>query len=332
MKNNDPMVWRGVVVMVLTVAVFGWMLGVESTFLLMFLGIFLWIILEVFLGMVKGAKNQKIFRRDGIIVLSETEKEEKRKEAKSCYDYAYSEAKKDARSRYHVDLAGISNFIGMAQGLALNDVQTGREMQHSTGPQTDWAIVGGLTSGLAGGIAGMAAAADTIRQNEEATRRYQEQGRKIEAAGRRSYESLEKSKNDILSSKYDDFLYSVPKSELIDKLTVEVLDTQNYGVGYINATVKILANRDFVFPEGSGKKAVIDGTVRVDLYDKTGKVLMASGYYIPPNRYGNDISKTGFGTESSKSIVLKEELGVSFNEHNGYQVKLSHPNLWLLQL
>lgn len=68
------------------------------------------------------------------------------------------------------------------------------------------------------------------------------------------------------------------------------------------------------------------------MYDKDGVQLMASGYYCPPGRYGNDRTKTGFGLDGYKTITLKEEPGVSFNKHNGCQVKLSNPNLWLLQL
>ena len=86
------------------------------------------------------------------------------------------------------------------------------------------------------------------------------------------------------------------------------------------------------------QQAVIDGSVRVDLYDKDGIKLIASGYYCPPGRFGNDRTKTGFGLDEYKTIILKEEPGmsvkpgISSSEVTGYQIKLSNPNLWLLRL
>ena len=77
MKNNNPAVWRGVGVMLLAIVVFGWILGIESTFLLMFLGFFLWLVLEVSLAIRKGISDHKTFERDGIIALPEVAKEEK---------------------------------------------------------------------------------------------------------------------------------------------------------------------------------------------------------------------------------------------------------------
>jgi hypothetical protein len=185
-------------------------------------------------------RKKKDYERRGIIQLfSEEEMQKKREALMKKYDFACSCAKETAQERYHIDYSAISSYIDLGQRLAMNNVQTGMEMQKSKGPQTDWAIVGGLTSGLAGGAAGVAAAVDTMRQNEEATRKYHELGRNIVEQGCQAYQSLEKNRNDILAVKCGDLTCSAPIPGLIENLKVKILDTENYGVGYINATVNI---------------------------------------------------------------------------------------------
>lgn len=329
MKNGY--LWRGVAVIFLTVGICSWLVGIESVFLLVIIGLASWGLLELLIFAIKSKKQAEEMAKTGIIPLTEQAKKEKKEEFERDYNATREEALQTPKQRYKIDFDAIQLALDLCKGLAMNDVQTGIELQTTDAPKADWAIAGGLASGLAGGFAGAGAALDTMRQNAEATERQHERGRKLVEQGLKRYQSFEDSEKAIMSETYDDFTCSEKDSKLINELKVELDVTDNYGVGYIRARVKISAGRNYTFP-GSTKKAVIDGSVRVDLYDKDGIRLMASGYYCPPGRYGNDRTKTGFGLEGYKTITLKEYPGVSFNKHNGCQVKLSNPNLWLLQL
>lgn len=293
--------------------------NLELSVLLWFVAIILFIV--SFWGIYRRLKRKKL----------EESLREKRNLLENNYNDTKKEALKTPKERYTVDLGTISFVMGLAQGLAMNDVQTGIEMQNTDAPQADWAIAGGLASGVAGGFAGVGAAIDTINQNAEATKRQHKRGRDLVEQGMKNYQRLENDKKAIMSATYDGFTYSGIDSELINNLKAELYSAESYGIGYMCAKVKILAGRNYDFP-GTNKKAVIDGSVRVDLYDKGGIKLLASGYYCPPGRYGNDKTKTGFGLDGCKTITLKEEVGVSFDKNDGYQIKLADPNLWLLQL
>lgn len=293
--------------------------SLELSVLLWFVAIILSIV--SLWGMYRRLKRKKL----------ETSLREKKDLLENDYNDTKKAALKTPKERYTVDLGMISFVMGLAQGLAMNDVQTGIEMQNTDAPQADWAIAGGLASGVAGGFAGVGAAIDTINQNAEATKCQHKRGRDLVEQGMKNYQRLEDDKKAVMSESYDDFTYGVRDSKLISKLKVELYSAESYGIGYMCAKVKISAGRNYDFP-GTNKKAVIDGSVRVDLYDKGGIKLLASGYYCPPGRYGNDKTKTGFGLDGCKTITLKEEEGVSFDKNDGYQIKLSDPNLWLLQL
>lgn len=282
-------------------------------------------------SIVNTSRTNK-YNETGILFLQKEEQDKKRRALEKNYKFAYESAKENAKERYSINYSSISHFIDLAEGLAINDVKQGIEMQNSKGPQHDWAIIGGAVSGVAGGFAGAMAAADTMRKNAEATERYHAQGRKLVEQGLSSYNNLEVSKSKILSGKYDGLVFSKPNPHLINELSAELLDSTNYGVGYFEADVKIEAKRDYNFPSGSNGVAAIDGSVRVDIYDKEDESLLAYGYYCPPGRFGNDLTKTGFGSEDKKTIVMKEQYGKSFNKHKDYIIKLSEPNLWLLQI
>ncbi len=247
------------------------------------------------------------------------------------YNNEKKEALKTPEERYTMNFNTIRLVMGLAKGLAMNDVRTGIEMQSTDAPGEDWAIAGGLASGMAGGFAGIGAAVDTINRNTEKTIQQHNRGQRLVEQGLTNYKQLENDEKAILSENYDGFIYSAINPELVNKLGVQVFSTKSYGVGYITANVKITAKRRYTFP-GTNKAAVIDGSVRVDLYDKSGVQLIATGYYCPPGRCGNDKTKTGFGLEESKIITLKMEPDVSYIKNYNYKAKLSNPNLWLLQL
>jgi len=89
--------------------------------------------------------------------------------------------------------------------------------------------------------------------------------------------------------------------------------------------------KDKVMFPNSECKAAIDGSVLIRLYSADGKKLIAFGYYNAFGRYGNEIR--GFGHEkSSKDVVLKIKDGVKFNKNDGFLLKLSDPNLWLVKI
>ena len=306
-------------------------LGVENAVLIVIAPFVLCGMMEFLIYIIRKQKAKNLEIKMGIIPLSKQEKEEKKQWLENDYNETKEEALKTSNQRYELDFATLKFALNLGKELAMNNVQTGIALQNTDAPQADWAIAGGLASGLAGGFAGAHAALDTMRQNAEATERQHQRGRELVKEGVKSYQSYEDSEREIMSETYDNFTYSKNDEELINKIKIELDSTENYGVGYIRASVKISADRNYVFP-GTNKTAVIDGSVRVDLYDKDGVQLMASGYYCPPGRFGNDRTKTGFGLGVYKTITLKEEPGVTFNKHNGCQVKLSNPNLWLLML
>ncbi|MBE5748629.1 MAG: glycerol-3-phosphate acyltransferase [Clostridiales bacterium] len=302
------------------------------------IGVAAWF-LALFLFCIIQAKIRTSYqKRTGFVSLTKKEKEEVLQKFENDYNNQKIEALKTAEERYKINFDIINLGLSLTEAMIESDIQRGIEMQTTDAPGADWAIAGGLASGLAGGLAGAGAALDTMRKNAEATERQHELGRKITKNALESYQTHKKISKDLTPNNFDEFIYTETEPKLINKLNAELKFTNNfYGVGYVEASIKISSKRNYTFPN-TKKKAVIDGSVRVDLYDKDGIKLIASGYYCPPGRFGNDRTKTGFGLDEYEIIILKEEPGMSVkpgnssSEDTGYQIKLSNPNLWLLRL
>lgn len=64
MKNGY--VWRGIAVTFLTAAIFSWGLGIESTFLLMIIGLVLWGLLELLIFFIKTNSKQLLWLKLGL--------------------------------------------------------------------------------------------------------------------------------------------------------------------------------------------------------------------------------------------------------------------------
>ena len=226
MKNGY--VWRGAAAIFLTVAIFSWGLGIESTFLLTIIGLALWGLLELLIFYIKNKQQADFMAKTGLVPLTEQEKKEKKEWLERDYYDTEKKALQTPKQRYKIDFDTIKWASDLGKGLAMNNVQTGIDMQTTDAPQADWAIAGGLASGLAGGFAGVGAALDTMRQNAEATERQHKRGRELVEQGLESYQFFEDSEKAIMSETYDDFTCSKKDSKLINKLKVELDFTDNY--------------------------------------------------------------------------------------------------------
>ena len=298
-----------------------------------FIMIGIWGVLEILVAGISSSSDKKRASAEaavGIDHVSAQQKEEIQSRQKSSYDYAKESFSESPDKKYSIDYDTINHVINLTKGLIANDIATGQRMQQEKGPQQDWAIVGGLVSGSAGGLAGVAAAADVMRQNAEATEKHHALGRDIEQRAIKNYASLSESQRQINTQKLNGLTYTVAVPSLSTAIKVQCNNVSNYSTGYLDADLTFTVHTEDFFP-GTSKKARIDGSVMVELLDKQNKVV-ASGYYSAPSRSGNDLSKTGFVPPSFNVKVVMKLFDQNFNKLTGYSARISETNLWLLKV
>lgn len=171
-----------------------------------------------------------------------------------------------------------------------------RNEMHYTARKQDWATAGGFASAIAGGAAGLAVASDVQRQNAEAEieaekiRQDAHQNLKNVQSMERDLTpvlNMEKSIIDTINDKIYDESNLYEKFSLLEfsKLKVKVLKSQNLEVeGVVKAPTQL---------ELLGSKAVLDGSIKVEVKNPKGEII-AVGYYAAPGFNETDLSKVGF--------------------------------------
>ena len=262
--------------------------------------------------------------------LSSVSIEEKEKLEKEYIDN-YNSWNCSQKERYKKENDDSIKKINKMKEFSRSQMREGLKMQRSSGPQSDWAIAGGIASALGGTAAGISVAVDTMKKNEEATERYHQKGRDLYNASAEYLHTLNELENQKTSkSLFRGYVCSNEMPELINKLTPHLDSIENVKKGFLRASIRITASRNFNY-FGTDSKAIIDGSVCVELYEEGCSTLIATGYLSAPCS-GSEKKDTGFGKRKPFDVLLKKEEGASFKSYRDYEIKLSNPHLWFLKV
>lgn len=263
------------------------------------------------------------------------ERANKQKQEDEIYDRVRSEVIKTPKERYTIDKEKILEFFDIVIDSAYSASYKGKRMQNETGPQHDVYIASGMANGLAGGSASFITAMDIMEKNRKATEAHHELGRKYEIGGRNAAIEYAKERKKFEQMTFDEFEFSDIDEKLIDELNIKYDNIKDFGTEFVEIDVTVSAKKDeYDFPN-TNDKSKIDGSFRINLYDKKTKQLLAKGYYIANNRSGNDKSKAGYNTtEQKKTVILKKQYDTKINSdiEKNYIITVTEPNLWLLKL
>ena len=278
------------------------------------------------------------------------------------FNYLVSDAKGNQSSKYTVDMSLINHVMGVMQDFNVSQIKTGIKMQNEDGPQSDWAIAGGIASGLFGPSAGAAAAIATMQDNIESTRKHHELGRQIEESARQNYDDLNKSWDalkkvevkQISINRVNNFEYSEIMPELLNCFkpesvfipytnTIQLVETTMLGsirihdinelraynsIGFFRANIYIKNNFHELFPTEDNKE--IDGSFKVVICD--GNRNVAYSYIMGDTGAYDNSRAAGFKNDIKTTLTFKlfdrNEI-VDINKN--YSLKFYEPNLWLVK-
>lgn len=277
---------------------------------------------------------------------------------KSMFASIVKEAKESQKQKYTIDLSGLEQFANIVKGYKANEIQRGIEMQYEKGSQNDWAIAGGIASGLLGGAAGTAVAINTMQENIESTRKHHERGQKMVENGingiesiNRSMEKVNKIAADINRNEYYEYTNVIPNLlnsfefenvSIITNETTELHKVTTFGglktykindliaynaIGFFKANISLKNNFHKLFPEEKNK--VIDGSFKISLYD--GEKEIGYSYISGDNWSVDELEKVGFKEKiECKKIFKLVNKNIEIIPGKKYIAKFSQPNLWLV--
>ena len=155
----------------------------------------------------------------------------------------------------------------------------------------------------------------------------------MEIGGINAAIEAQKAKKELQNQKFDNFEYSKIDNTLLNELNISFDKINDYKTEFIEVNVKATVKKDkYKFPK-TNEAAKIDGSFKVNLYNRNKTVLLASGYYVATGRRGNDKSLTGYNFVSKeKTILLKKQPNVKINLSDGYQIEFTDPKLWFLKI
>lgn len=275
------------------------------------------------------------------------------------FNFRVEDAKEDQQRKYSINMDAINQFTSLVKDLKMSEISRGLEMQTEESPQKDWAIAGGIASGLFGGMVGAAVALETMKENIEATRKHHEVGRKMVENGIQGIENINNDMEKVSeiavkinSSQYFEYTdvmpdlincFEVENVRVIADESVKVTKIKTFGgleiynlnkllaynsLGFFEAIISIKNNFYDVFPNETKKK--IDGAFKVSIYD--GDKEIAYGYITGDNWSVDNLSSAGFRKSFERKVTFKllNKTTVVSSSIN-YTAKLSEPNLWLAQ-
>ena len=202
---------------------------------------------------------------------------------------------------------------------ALNE-GTAAQIEALMQDEHDWALFGGIASGIAGGAAGVATAMDMqaknaqIRAQNEATRqkylplkeyRYKQSipyKKKADELG----EEIEKTKTKFVQE--DD-------GKLFSKLKIAKVDVKQSSTGTCTVTAHMSADGRSI--KAFGEPAVIDGSLNADIYDGD-KLIGTASLLLPKNGVKGTIDAIGMCLFCKKA-------------ENGLSAQLSSRELWTIE-
>lgn len=272
----------------------------------------------------------ELYREAAQMVMGMEEAERQRK---------FEERKQEEKTKY-AELTQYAEFVGRDKRLKmLTDMQLeyvgklqklgalGGRVQSianaSMQREKDWAVHGGIASGIAGGAAGLATAMDIqaqnaqIRANNEAIGRASAMFALKVAEQKSSYERIiERYEKDIQEAETK-LVSGLSAEELMPMLSVKVSDVQISDTGAFTVKAEIAKQGTIKAFEDLQSEAVIDGTISADFYQNGSKV--GSALLVLPT-YGIGSPATVEGICLSGAV-----------ENVPYKVRFTPYHLWAME-
>lgn len=272
------------------------------------------------------------------------------------FNYLVRCAKQNPKKRYSINTSVINHFSNLVKGLEMDRIRRGAEMQKELGPQKDWAIAGGIASGL--GAGGSAVALATIQENIDSTKRHHEAGRKMVEDGIKAIDEIDKNMDAVNKiaaeiNNTDHFTYTEALPTLIEYFTCEnvsiiknetvsLYTAKMFGgleehhldkfkaynsIGFFEAKISMKNSFYSSFPT---ETRAIDGGFKISLYD--GKTEIAYSYISGDGWSINNPKNAGFKNSFEVRVLFKlVDKQIKIDPQKTYTAKFSEPNLWLVK-
>ncbi len=238
---------------------------------------------------------------------------EARENDQKLFNSNYQQALISGKEKYtHKIKTEIANAKVMAGINKVSSISAKRCMNNQH--EKDWAIAGGIADGIAGPAAGIATAIKV--QNDNAAARVKKEGYRSEYLDAQSkelkYQNKAKNKQyilDVLENKLCDENDIQKKFEMLSFSDFKASDSygggKNITVGFnvsINGKIQIIDS-----------DAVIDGSVKINVLDKTGNNI-GCGYYCAPGFDETDLNKVGFSNcDNPKVLCIIDDYDKKYN-------------------
>ena len=203
---------------------------------------------------------------------------------------------------------------------------TPRQAKH-----TDWAIAGGLASGIAGPAAGIMVASSVQEENRKADEWVKKEKERIldQLKGLSQLDYKDQDKRDVLQKSIDEL-----KNRMIDtdnsEKWFELLSFANIThtvtpTGMMEISVEIAGETVKI----GNTKWIIDGSIVVNVYEDE---KLVGDAYIVADGYGDiELQNIGFTTQRSNYSTYAKAFNVRFNAEKNYSVRFVPYHLWAIE-
>lgn len=191
--------------------------------------------------------------------------------------------------------------------------------------ESDWALHGGIASGIAGGAAGLAVAADVERNNAQIRDRNDSLATGIAAAVHAKnsdiYRDIVRAEDSVkywekqLNKAKLLLVESMDEKALLKKLSPKVLHIENSQTGAVKLEIELRKTPDFTICENVS--AVVDGSIRI--------ILKADG-----KKVGTAMCTLDLSGSYRKQTMICICTDISKQEEN-YQVSFEPHHLWAVE-
>lgn len=246
--------------------------------------------------------------------------------AEECTRYANFTGR-DKSVRYCQDkIAYYSNIIWQCEQNE-QSVRDGGNLLYETGKgrESSWAIHGGIASGIAGGAAGLAVAADVERKNAQVRQRNEQLLTSIARFSADALISIAKEKDraehelNVWRKKEEKantlLTQSLDESDLLTQISPKLVDVENSPTGAVKLKIELHAAPNLTIFDGI--EAVVDGSIRVKLA-------------INGQNVGNARCVIKYGGATKTHVVDCICLNV-FKQSEKYSVSFEPCNLWAVE-
>ena len=274
--------------------------------------------------------------------LQEKETKEELERLNNRYNEKYDDIKKQSEvvgfEKYFIKHEERMKDLEARANLGKSISNYGNALQSTTAQKQDWAIAGGIASGLAGGGAGVATALDVQRKNAQAeidASNTRAEGRyvsslaysgvisSITAEGRKELEEYLTKCDRMKRRLVDDSC----KEDKFNYLNISVEDKKILTDEYVELKLKYSVNDGLKIINSD---AILDGSVKISLLHN-GDVI-GQGFYCAPGFDELSIDKIGFDSDESGTVICKCISSQSnFADFDDWEYKIEPIKLWALE-